>query len=185
MPSYETTFRHIGTKSLFLLWPSWPPKPLRYSVSILVCVHGTIPFWPYWIYVKKYKSIFAFSLISHHGPLTLGYVKLRVVHAPGMPRHRLQRKPPVSDLGMHHGTCVTHVPWCMSGSLTRDGGENVPSIPGTWMRNPQFYVSGKRPIETAMLLGSFLAKDDESVILHSQLPGDTMQTDLTMINDHD
>ena len=33
------------------------------------------------------------------------------------PRHRLQRKPLVSDPGMHHGTCVMHVPWCMSGSL--------------------------------------------------------------------
>ena len=42
------------------------------------------------------------------------------------PRHRLQRKPLVSDPGMHHGTCVTHVPWCMSGSLTRGGGDNVP-----------------------------------------------------------
>ena len=31
---------------------------------------------------------------------------------------------------MHHGTCVTHMPWCMSGSLTRGGGENVLSIPG-------------------------------------------------------
>ena len=31
---------------------------------------------------------------------------------------------------MHHGTCVTHVPWCMSGSLTHVGGENVPGIPG-------------------------------------------------------
>ena len=30
---------------------------------------------------------------------------------------------------MHHGTCVTHVPWCMSGSLARCGGENVPGIP--------------------------------------------------------
>ena len=46
------------------------------------------------------------------------------------PRHRLQRKPLVSYPGMHHGTCVTHVPWCMSGSLTRGGGENVPVIPG-------------------------------------------------------
>ena len=45
------------------------------------------------------------------------------------PRHRLQRKPLVSDPGMHHGTCVTHVPWCMSGSLTHGGGENVPGIP--------------------------------------------------------
>ena len=46
------------------------------------------------------------------------------------PRPRLQRKPLVNDLAMHHGTCVTHVPWCMSGSLTRGGGGNVPGIPG-------------------------------------------------------
>ena len=46
------------------------------------------------------------------------------------PRHWLQRKTLVSDPGMHHGTCVTHVPWCMSGSLEPDGGENVPGIPG-------------------------------------------------------
>ena len=46
------------------------------------------------------------------------------------PIRRLQRKPLVSDHGMHHGTCVTHVPWCMSGSLTCGGGENVPGIPG-------------------------------------------------------
>ena len=30
---------------------------------------------------------------------------------------------------MHHGTCVTHVPWCMPGSLTHRSGENVPGIP--------------------------------------------------------
>ena len=46
------------------------------------------------------------------------------------PRHRVQRKPLVSDPGMHHGTCVTHMPWCKSGSLTRRGGEKVPGIPG-------------------------------------------------------
>ena len=67
-----------------------------------------------------------------HGPITR-YTKLRVVHAPGMPgtfsRHRLQRKPLVSDPGMHHGTGVTYVPWRMWGSLTRGGGENVPGIP--------------------------------------------------------
>ena len=34
-----------------------------------------------------------------------------------------------SDPSMHHGTCVTHVPLCMSGSLTYDGGENIPGIP--------------------------------------------------------
>ena len=46
------------------------------------------------------------------------------------PRRRFQRKPLVSDLGMHHGTCVTHVPWCMSGSLACGDGDNVPGIPG-------------------------------------------------------
>ena len=46
------------------------------------------------------------------------------------PRRRFQRKPIVGDPGMHHGTCVTHVQWCMSGSLTCGDGENVPGIPG-------------------------------------------------------
>ena len=69
----------------------------------------------------------------HHGPVTR-YVKLRFAHAPGMPG---TFSPPLtsketlgSDPGMHHGTCVTHVPWCMSGSPTRGGGESVPDIPG-------------------------------------------------------
>ena len=46
------------------------------------------------------------------------------------PCRRFQRKPLVSDPGMHHGTCVTHVPWCMSRSLTCGDRENVPGIPG-------------------------------------------------------
>ena len=58
-------------------------------------------------------------------------------------RHRLQRKPLVSDPDMHHGTCGTHVPWCMSGSLTRGGGENVPGIPGAYAtRNFKYLASG-------------------------------------------
>ena len=43
---------------------------------------------------------------------------------------RHQRRPLVNDPGMRHGTCVTHVPWCMSGSLTSGGGENVTGISG-------------------------------------------------------
>ena len=45
------------------------------------------------------------------------------------PHHWLQRKPLVRDPGMHHSTCVTHVPWCMSGSLTRGGGEKFSAFP--------------------------------------------------------
>ena len=58
---------------------------------------------------------------------------------------------------MHHSTCVTHVPWCMSGSLTRSGGGKRSRH--SWrMRNPQFYVSGKRPIpgNTVFILKAYL-----------------------------
>ena len=62
------------------------------------------------------------------------------------PHHRLQKKPLVSDPGMHYGRCITHVLWCMSGSLTsRCRGKRSQH---SWrMRNPQFYVSGKRPMQ--------------------------------------
>ena len=69
------------------------------------------------------------------------------------PRHRFQRKPLVSDPGMHHGTCVTHVPWCMSGLLTRGGGENVPGIPGACAtRNFTYLVRG--PLSTQWIYHS-------------------------------
>ena len=61
------------------------------------------------------------------------------------PRHRLQRKPLVNDPGMHHGTCVTHVPWCMSGSLTRRWREKR-SRHSRRMRKTKFYESVKRPM---------------------------------------
>ena len=57
------------------------------------------------------------------------------------PRHRLQRKPLVSDPGMHHSACVTHVPWCMSGSLIRSDGENVPGIPGAYATHSFTYLA--------------------------------------------
>ena len=57
----------------------------------------------------------------------------------------IQRKPLVSDPGMHHGTYVTHAPWCMSWSLTRSGGD-IRSRHSRRMSNPQFYISGKMPI---------------------------------------
>ena len=58
--------------------------------------------------------------------------------------------PRVSDPDMHHGTCVTHAPWCMSGSLTssslRSRWRGKRSRHSRCMCNPQFYVSGKRPM---------------------------------------
>ena len=54
---------------------------------------------------------------------------------------RLQRKPLVSYPSMHHGTCVSHVPWCMSAPLTRGGGENVPGIPGACAAHKFTYLA--------------------------------------------
>ena len=67
----------------------------------------------------------------------------------GMPG-TLPPPPWVSDPDMHHGTCVMHVPWCMSESLTscflwsRWWGKR--SRHSRRMLNQQFYVSGMRPI---------------------------------------
>ena len=74
-------------------------------------------------------------------------VKYRIAHAPGMPGS-FSPPPRVSDPDMHHGTCVTHVTWCMPVSLTngflwRRWRGNRSRHSGR-MHNPQFYVSGKR-----------------------------------------
>ena len=84
-------------------------------------------------------------------------VKLRVAHAPGMAR-MLSPPPRVRDPGMHQSTCVIHVPWCMPRSLT------LGFIWSQWrgkcsqhsrrMRNPQFCVSGKRPMAACLSAGS-------------------------------
>ena len=107
-------------------WSLFLGVKLRISSTVLVI--GLVP-------NNRWQTIISTNdgLISDpyiHGPFTR-YIKWWVAPAPGMfSRHRLQRKPLVSDPGIHHGTCVTHVPWCMSGSLTCGGGENVPGIPG-------------------------------------------------------
>ena len=80
--------------------------------------------------------------------------------------------PRVSDHDMHHGTCVTHVPWCMPGSLTSgffwSQLREKRSRNSRRMRNPRFDVSGKRamvqtpiradrlPIKPHRFVGSFV-----------------------------
>ena len=95
------------------------------------------------------RSIREFSLSLHgarcdDGPLTR-YVKLWVAHAPGMPG-TFSPTLRVSDPDMHHGTCVTHVPWCKPGSLTSgflwSWRREKRSRHSRCIRNPRFYVSG-------------------------------------------
>ena len=79
-------------------------------------------------------------------------------------RMRRECRERVSDPDMHHGTCVTHVPWCLPGSLSsgflwsRWRGKRTRH--SSRMRNPQLNVSGKSPMDTPML-GPF------TVVLHS------------------
>ena len=83
------------------------------------------------------------AYITHHrdGSLTR-YVKLRVVHAPGMQR---AISPPstsnetISDPGKHHRTCR---------GARRDRPTRWRRKHSRRMRNPQVYVSGKRPMVT-------------------------------------
>ena len=70
-------------------------------------------------------------------------------------RHWRQGKPLVGDPGMHHGTCVTHVPWCMLRSLTSGGGENVLGIPGTCTTRTFTYLARRPWHETSNFLGIF------------------------------
>ena len=77
--------------------------------------------------------------------------KIAGAHAPKMSG---AFSPPsrISDPDMHHGTCVMHVPWWMPKSLTsgflwnRQRRETFRH--SQRMHNPEFFVSGKRPMDT-------------------------------------
>ena len=98
-------------------------------------------------FLLLYNARKCICLLDHGIPAR--YVKLRVVHAPGMPG---TFSPPslASDPYMHHGTCVTHVTWCTSGSQTSgflwSQWRGKRSRHSRRMRNPQFYAYGKRPM---------------------------------------
>ena len=101
-----------------------------------------LPLWTFTIQKCHGVSEYFFD----HGPLAR-YDKLRVAHAPRMLGAFF---PPllVSDLDMHYGTCVTHLPWCMPGSPTNGflwswWRGNIPGIPGAWViRNFTYLARG-------------------------------------------
>ena len=87
--------------------------------------------------------------LRRYGPLAISKI-LGCAYAPGMPG-TFSPPPRVSDPGMHHGTCVTHVPWCMPGSLSNDflwsrRRGNVPSIPGACAIRKFTYLVRSRPL---------------------------------------
>ena len=123
-----------------------------------------------------------FAFVKHptehyHYTLLLPWASCQIwktagAHAPGMPG---TFSPPsgASYPDMHHGTCVTHVPWCMPGSLTNDFPlesavrENVPGIPGACAtRNVTYLVRGPctNPITVASCLAPWRLKSPASLL---------------------
>ena len=116
--------KHPGRWGIALRWMPWASVVMHQSWSR--CWLSII-----WQLIIKKNMVTQFydAMGCHRGPFG-SYVQWRVAHAPGMqgtfPHHQIQRKPLVRDPGMNYGTCVRHVSWCISGSLTRGGMENVP-----------------------------------------------------------
>ena len=108
------------------------------------------------IWKKSGRESSADVILWLDGPLAR-YAKLWLAHAPGMPV-TFSLPPLVSNPDLHHGTCVTHVPWCMSGLLTSGflwswwRGKRSQHFP--CMHNSQICISGERPM-ARMLMNSY------------------------------
>ena len=123
---------HFTSKIIAFTW--WRIALCKSEIVITKCTTPSMGMFIQYAFDKtKYYILWLSNVVWNHGPLTR-YNKLRVAHAPGKsgtfsPPQNL-KETLVSDLDMHHGTCVTHVSGYMPGSLNRGGGENVPVIPG-------------------------------------------------------
>ena len=128
-----------------------PVTPLIFHYGIFVwCTVGFVR-WVYGTVVEclpraQWTSQVGEFVMSSYGPL-IRYAKLRVAHAPGM-SETFSPSARVRDPDMHRGTCMTHVPWCLPGSLTsgflwsRWRGK-VPGIPGAFVtRNFTYMLRG-------------------------------------------
>ena len=132
-PSWLRTIQNTWTFSPDVLGCQWDIGGLLQDCGISSALamgflqSGTKPSIEF---VEKKRMVMSSTLSSMltsggcHGPLTR-YIKLQVAHAPGMP----------GTFSSPPRICVTHVQWCMPGSLTSGflwsrGRENVPGIPG-------------------------------------------------------
>ena len=87
------------------------------------------------------------------------------------PRHWFQRKQLVSDPDLHQGTCVTHVPWCMSGSLSRGGGEVGKTFPA--------FPAHAQPAILRIWQEAYWHQDDGAAVFTST-PASTLLTAILM-----
>ena len=113
--------------------------------------------------------------------------KIAGAHAPGM-AGTFSPPPRVSDPDMHHGTCVTLVPWFMSGSLTssflwsRRAGENEPGIPCACATHNFTYLARGPFLTLCTCMSSVTVAHDSVLIIYydkltgTQTPGLSMES---------
>ena len=126
------------------------PKPWNWMIRS--CQNSPIALCLY-IRLTRYhsaKSVTKLAIPFNVSRATCQIRKIAGFGCAGMPG-TFSPPPQVSDPDINHGTCVTHVPWCMPGSLTsvffwsRWRGKRFRH--SRRMHNTKFCVSGKRPIE--------------------------------------
>ena len=157
---YKHIYRMKYTQSYICTYIPWNIHNRMHSIWH---IHNRM----YTVYPMKYTQPHSIS----YGPLAR-YVKLlsRVAYAPGMPG-TFSPPPRVSDPDIHHGTCVTHVPWCMSGSLTSGFlGSRRWGKPSRRMRNPQFYVSGKRSMKYTQRYAQYIPRNIYTTVCTVYIP---------------
>ena len=101
-----------------------------YSEGLSPFTPSLMVFWTFlftlqWLDIKSRMAWASYQIRKIAGCACAGNVGIV------FPRHRLQRKPLVSDPGMHPDTCVTHVPWYqLVGIANPRWRGNFPGIPG-------------------------------------------------------
>ena len=134
---------------MYLIWRTKSILQMHKQLQVQQLVSNVVRHPPGGKYSYYYPGALYWSQVWYSGsrrfqPLTR-YVKLWVAHAPGtFSPPQTSKETLVSHPGMHHA------PWCMSGSLTRGGGENVPGIPGACI-NPNYTHLARGPYTNARI----------------------------------
>ena len=137
-----------ASKRIYALQKTWWVKKALYKEHLNLKSGYIMMIFLYDIITQTNNEVHISSRCYVNGSLAR-YVKVRVAYAPGMSG---TFSPPlrVRYPDMYYSTCMTHLPWCMPGSLTsgflwsRWWGKR--SRHSRRRCKQQFYVSGKRPI---------------------------------------
>ena len=97
-----------------------------------------------WVECWYYRPQYRHSISMFNNPWASYQIRQIVDWACAGNAGIVSTPPQVSDPDMYQGTCATHVPWCMPGSLTSSflwsGGGNVPGILGVWITRKFTYL---------------------------------------------